>query len=162
MNGSAAIRFGPFELHPARRQLTANGQAVAIGSRAMELLLALVARRDCTVSKDELLDLVWPDVIVEEANLHVHVSALRKVLGPQAIATVPGRGYRFVAPIEDEPAAAAPALSAPSARALPRPASRWRLRRAWRPVGATASPGWMRPRCGSPRTWPMPSRVRSA
>ena len=123
MNASAAIRFGRFELHPARQQLTTAGQPIAIGSRAMELLQALIARRDRTVSKDELLDLVWPGVIVEEANLHVHVSALRKVLGAQAIATVPGRGYRFVVPIENDPVADQAALAPPRERSLPEPAS---------------------------------------
>ena len=62
------------------------------------MLMALVERRDCVVSKNELLDVVWPGLIVEENNLQVHVSALRKALGSQTIVTIPGRGYRFSAP----------------------------------------------------------------
>ena len=107
MDSDAAFRFSQFTLFPARRQLLADGVPVAIGARAFDLLHALVVRRDRTVLKSELLDLVWPDVIVEEANLHVQVSALRKVLGPRAISTVPGRGYRFVAPLAEQPAGAA-------------------------------------------------------
>ena len=79
MDRTAAFRFGRFEWRPARRQLTADGEPVPLGSRAIDLLQALIERRDRTVSKDELLDLVWPDVIVEEANLPVHVSALREM-----------------------------------------------------------------------------------
>ena len=59
------------------------------------------ARRDRVVAKNELLELVWPGLVVEENNLQVQVSSLRKVLGPQAITTVPGRGYRFVAPLHN-------------------------------------------------------------
>jgi predicted ATPase/DNA-binding winged helix-turn-helix (wHTH) protein len=104
MDIDAALRFGRYALLPARRQLLMDGVPVAIGSRALDLLQVLIARRDRTVLKSELLDLVWPDVVVEEGNLHVQVSALRKLLGGQVIVTVPGRGYRFVASLEDEPA----------------------------------------------------------
>lgn len=72
-----------------------NGAPAPIGARAFDLLLALVDRRDRVVSRDELLDLVWPGLVVEDGNLAVQVSTLRKWLGPRAIATVPGRGYRF-------------------------------------------------------------------
>ena len=64
MDGTAAFRFGRFEFQPARRRLTADGQPIALGSRAIELLQALIERRGRTVAKDELLDLVWPDVVV--------------------------------------------------------------------------------------------------
>ncbi|MBK7079821.1 MAG: winged helix-turn-helix domain-containing protein [Betaproteobacteria bacterium] len=66
-----------------------------MGARAFDLLLALIERRDRLVTKNELLELVWPGLVVEENNLQVQVSALRKLLGPDAIATVAGRGYRF-------------------------------------------------------------------
>ena len=57
------------------------------------------------MTKNELLDIVWPGLVVEENNLAVHVSALRKILGPQAIVTVPRRGYRFAVPLDAQPAA---------------------------------------------------------
>jgi len=66
-----------------------------LGSRAFDLLLCLIEHRDRVITKGELLELVWPGVVVEENNLTVHVSALRKLLGTQAVATVPGRGYQF-------------------------------------------------------------------
>jgi predicted ATPase/DNA-binding winged helix-turn-helix (wHTH) protein len=113
MTEDAVFRFGRFALVPARRQLLADGEPVALGARAIDLLQVLVERRERTVPKSDLLDLVWPDVVVEEANLAVQVSALRKVVGAQAIATVPGRGYRFVAPIDQEISPAAEATEAP-------------------------------------------------
>ena len=81
------------------RQLFIDGQPARLGARAFDLLLTLIEHRDRVVSKNELLNLVWPHLVVEENNLQVHVSALRKLLGPQAVATVPGRGYRFTATI---------------------------------------------------------------
>jgi predicted ATPase/DNA-binding winged helix-turn-helix (wHTH) protein len=87
--------FGHFELRPERRRLLQDGNPVAIGARAFDVLLALAERRERIVTKTELLDLAWPGLIVEENNLQVQISTLRKVLGPDAIATIPGRGYRF-------------------------------------------------------------------
>jgi len=92
-------RFGRFELLPDQRALRADGVLRDIGARALDLLIALVQRAGTLVSKHDLLDLVWPDAAVEEANLHVQVFALRKLLGREAIATVPGRGYQFVLPV---------------------------------------------------------------
>jgi len=88
-------RFGQVEIRPAERRILINGQAANVGARAFDLLLALIDRRDRVVSKDELLEIVWPGLIVEENNLQVQVSTLRKLLGPQALATIPGRGYRL-------------------------------------------------------------------
>ena len=68
---------------------------MALGARAFDVLQALVERRERLVTKDELLDLVWPGLVVEENNLQQQVSALRKILGSDAIATIPGCGYRF-------------------------------------------------------------------
>jgi predicted ATPase/DNA-binding winged helix-turn-helix (wHTH) protein len=99
--------FGDFRLRPSARTLTKSGEPVRVGSRAFDLLLVLVERRERVVSKNELLELVWASVVVEENNLQVHVSTLRKLLGPAAIATLPGRGYRFTLPIET-PTAVAP------------------------------------------------------
>src|SRR5258706_2997242 len=94
---TAPLRFAGAEVRPSERELLVDGQPVAVGARAFDLLLALIERRERIVSKSELLDLVWPGLVVEENNLQVHVSALRKLLGPAVIATVPGRGYRFTA-----------------------------------------------------------------
>jgi len=109
-------RFDRVEVRPAARQLLIDGARAKVGARAFDLLLALIERRDRVVGKNELLDLVWPGLAVEENNLQVHISALRKLLGTAAIATVPGRGYRFTqAP--DEAAADHVAASRPQAAA---------------------------------------------
>src|SRR5712672_3831945 len=92
-------RFGPFELQPDERRLLKGGVAVSLGPRAFDLLVALVDRAGHLVTKDELLDQVWPKMVVEEAALHVQVSALRKVVGSDAITTVSGRGYQFTLPV---------------------------------------------------------------
>jgi predicted ATPase/DNA-binding winged helix-turn-helix (wHTH) protein len=99
---STGYRFENVELRPEQRQLLVGGKQSRIGARAFDLLLTLVEQRDRVVGKNELIDRVWPGVVVEENNLQVHISSLRKVLGPQAIATVPGRGYRFTAELADE------------------------------------------------------------
>ena len=91
--------FPPFRLNPDARSLTANGMSVKLGGRAFDTLLALVERRERAVSKHELLDIVWPRLVVEENNLQVQVVTLRKLLGHHAIATIPGRGYRFTLPV---------------------------------------------------------------
>jgi adenylate cyclase len=102
MDDSSALRFGDFELQARNRRLLRGGAPVTVGARAFDVLLALVDRRDRVVSKAELLDLVWPGLVVEENNLHVQISTLRRLLGPQAIATVPGRGYRFTAALSGD------------------------------------------------------------
>ena len=101
-------RFGRIEVRPVERQVLVDGRAASLGARAFDVLLALIRHRDRLLSKNELLDLVWPNLVVEENNLQVHVSALRKLLGPATIATVPGRGYRFAAVLADDPVAAVP------------------------------------------------------
>ena len=88
-------RFGRMEVRPAERRLLIDDVPVKLGARAFDVLLALIERRDRIVSKNELLDLAWPGLVVEENNLQVQISALRKLLGPTVIATVPGHGYRF-------------------------------------------------------------------
>src|SRR5262245_32285784 len=103
--------FGPFQLLAARRELLAHGVPVTLGQRAFEILLMLVNRHGQLVTKDELMAEVWPGVVVEENNIQVHVSALRKVLstagdGERYLLTVAGRGYRFVAAVERETGAA--------------------------------------------------------
>ncbi len=88
-------RFGDFELRPATRELLQHGREVSIGSRAFDLLCALVQRNDRTVAADELQALVWPRVVVEPNNLHVQVWHLRHLLGRDVITNRPGAGYRF-------------------------------------------------------------------
>jgi predicted ATPase len=92
-------RFGSFELQPDNRRLLKDGATISLRPRAFDLLAALVDRAGRLVTKDELLDQVWPKLVVEEAALHVQVSALRKVLGADAITTVSGRGYQFTLPV---------------------------------------------------------------
>jgi predicted ATPase/DNA-binding winged helix-turn-helix (wHTH) protein len=98
------LSFGRFQLLPARRLLLEGDRPVRIGSRALDLLNALVERPGELVSKAELLAKVWPNTYVEEGNLRVHILALRRTLadgqaGHRYISAVPGRGYCFVAPV---------------------------------------------------------------
>jgi TolB-like protein/tetratricopeptide (TPR) repeat protein len=114
---SAPIRFENVEVFPARRQLFVAGQAAALGARAFDLLLVLLENRERVLGKDELLARVWPDG-VEENNLTVQISALRKLMGPEAIITVPGRGYQFA--LGGVPERPSPALAdKPSIAVLP-------------------------------------------
>lgn len=101
-------RFGAFELNPGERRLMKNGEPLVVGPRAFDVLVALTERAGGLVTKGELLARVWPRLVVEENNLQVQVSALRKLLGSQAIATVPGRGYRLTIDVASTGAAAAP------------------------------------------------------
>jgi predicted ATPase/DNA-binding winged helix-turn-helix (wHTH) protein len=96
--------FGPFRLFPDRRILLLNDEPLPVGSRALEILIALTDRCGEVVTKDELFARVWPNATVEESNLRAQVALLRKALGDdhaaaRYIAAVPGRGYRFVAQI---------------------------------------------------------------
>lgn len=102
MPDSTVYEFTPYRLVPAERQLVRDGAPVKLGGRAFDVLVTLVERRDRTVSKNELMDLVWPTVVVEENNLEVQIVSLRKIFGHPAIATVPGRGYRFTLPVTVE------------------------------------------------------------
>jgi TolB-like protein/DNA-binding winged helix-turn-helix (wHTH) protein/Tfp pilus assembly protein PilF len=96
-----AVEFGRYRLLPHRRELRADGVAVEIGGRAFDILVLLTEARGALVTKDEILARVWPDTVVEENNLVVQISALRRALGQDRdfIRTVSGRGYRFVAEI---------------------------------------------------------------
>src|SRR4029453_12601901 len=102
MLSSPTYEFTPYRLLPAQRQLVRDGTPVKLGGRAFDVLVALVEKRDGTVSKNELMDLAWPTVVVEENNLEVQIVTLRKLLGYAAITTVPGRGYRFTLPVAAE------------------------------------------------------------
>jgi DNA-binding winged helix-turn-helix (wHTH) protein/TolB-like protein len=115
---SIQYAFGPFLLDTRERRLLRDGVAVPLTLKAFDLLLALVERQGHLVSKDELMRRVWPDAAVEENNLTVTISAVRKALdeGPtdrQYIETVPRRGYRFVAEFRSAPTSQLP-LETPS------------------------------------------------
>ena len=102
--GASAILFGPFRLLPAQRLLLEGNKPVRLGSRALEILVALLEENGELVSKSVLMARVWPDTTVVEANLSVHIAALRRALrdgqdGNRYLVNMPGRGYRFVAPI---------------------------------------------------------------
>jgi predicted ATPase/DNA-binding winged helix-turn-helix (wHTH) protein len=90
-------RFPGFEVRTAQRQLLVDGRPVPLGARAFDVLLALSRSPGHPVSKSDLLEAAWPGLVVEENNLAVQVSTLRKALGPQTIATIPGRGYCLAA-----------------------------------------------------------------
>lgn len=92
------IRFGQYRLLRDERQLLGPSGMVEIGARSFDILLMLLENADSVVSKDALLDAVWPGLTVEDNTLQVHVSALRKVLGSSHISTVHGRGYKYTGP----------------------------------------------------------------
>jgi DNA-binding winged helix-turn-helix (wHTH) protein/TolB-like protein/Flp pilus assembly protein TadD len=101
----AVFRFGDFVLVPGERQLLRDGKPLALTGKAFDLLATLVRQAGHLLTKDELLSAVWPDVVVEEVNLSVNISALRKVLGTapcvvEWIETVPRQGYRFNAAVQ--------------------------------------------------------------
>lgn len=105
------IRFGRYVLDTERRELSREGVPIQLGSRARDILCELVCAKGNVVSKDQLLERIWPGVSVEDGNIHVHVSALRKALddganGRSLVVTVPGRGYRLIGlqtgPAEDD------------------------------------------------------------
>jgi len=104
-SAKAKVSFGPFCLFPTQFLLREGDKQVPLGSRAMEILIALLERHGELVSKQDLMTRVWPNVFVEPANLTVHMSALRRALrdgreGHRFIVNIPGRGYCFVAPVD--------------------------------------------------------------
>jgi predicted ATPase/DNA-binding winged helix-turn-helix (wHTH) protein len=106
------LTFGPFRLSRKERWLERDGRPVRLGSRALEVLGVLAERAGEVVSKEDLLARVWPDTVVEESGLRVHIAALRKALGDgqggaRYVTNVPGRGYCFVSPLKraERPAA---------------------------------------------------------
>jgi len=105
MKSAPAYRFGSFILFPERRELLMNHVPVALGTRSFDLLLVLLERQGRLVTKDELLAAVWSDRAVEENNLQVQISSIRKMLRrdrktAQSLVTLAGRGYRFVGAVD--------------------------------------------------------------
>jgi DNA-binding winged helix-turn-helix (wHTH) protein len=108
-SGYVEFSFGSFRLIPERQLLVEHGKPVNVGARGLELLRVLVEHSGKVVSKDELIACIWPDTCVSESNLKVQIAALRRALregrrGERYIATVNGRGYRFVAPVKRQDA----------------------------------------------------------
>src|SRR5258707_9856763 len=142
-----AISFGPFRLIAAQRLLLEDDKPVRVGSRAFDILAALVERAGEVVGKDELIARAWPRTVVEESNLKFQVSALRRALGDgqgghRYLVTVPGRGYNFVAPVsleEPSPALLPPAAASAGPNKLPLPVTPL-----VRPQGRLAAPAGRR------------------
>ena len=112
---TTSLAFGRFRVLPYRRELLGDGQPIPLGGRAFDALIALIEARGTILSKDALIERIWPGRFVEEANLKIQVSALRRALGDgqggnRYILTVPGRGYEFVASVRrtEEPPVATP------------------------------------------------------
>ncbi|PZN30975.1 MAG: hypothetical protein DIU71_11000 [Proteobacteria bacterium] len=104
LDGEDIVAFGSFQLNRTRRILSSAGRRIAVRSRAMEILVALTERAGAILSNRELLQRVWPGMVVEEGTIRVHVALLRKVLrevepDSDFVHNVTGRGYRFVAPV---------------------------------------------------------------
>lgn len=117
------ILFGPYRLYCFERRLERHGQPVPLSSRALDILITLVERAGEVVDKRDLMARVWPNMVVDESNLRVHIASLRKLLddpdtGFSPVSNVPGRGYCFIGRVEREAAAPLyPARTRPAARA---------------------------------------------
>src|SRR6516165_11985726 len=123
--------FGSFRLVPAQRVLLDDGQPLRLGSRALDILITLVEHAGETISKEQLIAHTWPDTVVDDGALRVHVAALRKALGDgragrRYVANNAGRGYAFVAPVTREHAlpASAPPTAVAEVGNLPAPFTR--------------------------------------
>ena len=138
LNHSEIYSFGSFRFDTAQRTLECDGKPLSLSPKAWEVLNVLIAHRGRVVEKQKLIDEVWPGIFVEENNLAFNISVLRKVLGenaaaPRFIETVPKRGYRFIAPVEEEscdPALAGLPDTVPSVPPL--------KRRSWRVLAGAA------------------------
>lgn len=143
LQANPLFEFDRFRLDPAEHLLQCDGKPVPLTPKAFEILVALLQSNGRLLTKDELMRKVWPDSFVEEANLTVNISALRKVLGDgsggkQYIETVPKRGYRFVATVTE--------LEGTSPAKLPAAAPT-------QIEPETTPPGPLTPEISSPRGW---------
>jgi predicted ATPase/DNA-binding winged helix-turn-helix (wHTH) protein len=123
--------FGSFRLIPAQQMLLDDGKPLRLGSRALDILMTLVEHAGQTISKEQLIARTWPDTVVDDGALRVHVAALRKALGDgragrRYVAKNPGRGYTFVAPVtrEHPPSPTVPPNGAAARGNLPAPLTR--------------------------------------
>ena len=96
-------RFGDYELQPREGRLIRQGEDLALGARTLDLLTLLVHNAGKLVTKEQIFATLWPQVVVEENNLHVQISMLRKLLGNDKIVTLSGKGYRFGLPVKRYP-----------------------------------------------------------
>ena len=121
---AASLRFRRYRVEPRARRLIRDGHELALGSRAFDLLLALLRARGQVVSKSEITRQVWPDTLVDESNLRFQIGALRHALGEDRdlIKTIPGRGYLFVSQVD--PAEPIPVGPETSCSPLPDPDGR--------------------------------------
>jgi predicted ATPase/DNA-binding winged helix-turn-helix (wHTH) protein len=127
-----AVQFGPYRIYPGQRLVLEADQPLRLGRRAMDILLILLKHAGNVVSKQQLIAEVWPNSVVEEINLRVHMAALRKALGDgqagqRYIVTVAQRGYSFVAPYSLEPVEQPPTRTAGPSNAHNLPLRRTRL-----------------------------------
>lgn len=113
------LRFSQFTLRPRTRQLFRSGKELLIGARAFDLLVFLIENRDRVVSRDEVMQVVWPDRFVGDNNLNVQVANLRKLLGTSAVITVAGRGLRFGLDVPGDDVVEMPLPDRPSVVVLP-------------------------------------------
>src|SRR5436190_1525780 len=164
-DGEHIFAFGPFRLLAAQRLLLEGDTPVRLGSRAFDILAALVERSGEVVAKQELIARAWPQTFVEETNLKMQVSALRRALGDgqgghRYVATVPGRGYNFVAPVHrDEPVRAALRPAVALAHNLPLAATRMSGRE--EAVAALVSRPSRQRRATAPRPRAQPRAARA-
>ena len=152
--GSGVYGFGPFRLDPAERLLLRNGQPVSLTPKAFDILAYLVERQGHLIEKQVLLSALWPDTIVEEANLAWNISTIRKALGDggddgKFIETVPTRGYRFVALVTVR-------QPAPDSGSRPFAYRRVTAAVALLIVGAAAAGFWVKPKFSAPVARPAP------
>jgi TolB-like protein/Tfp pilus assembly protein PilF len=118
-NVSPDLLFSHFVLRTHERELLSHGKPVPLGARAFDVLALLVHKAGDLVTKAELFEKVWPGLVVEENNLQVHISTLRKLLGAERIVTIAGQGYRFTARVSSNAAAAGTGIAAGSVVAAP-------------------------------------------
>jgi DNA-binding winged helix-turn-helix (wHTH) protein len=118
-DGPMEMSFGPFRLDRQRRRLTRGGTVIPLGGRAVDVLAVLAAAAGEPVAKDVLLEKVWPGLTVEENNLQVQISNLRKALGDGWVVNLPGRGYRLAVVVETEVSPTDEVASKPSIAVLP-------------------------------------------